>query len=412
MSKTYCSLPFTHLNIKQKGKISACWRFPGKIGDYTKDTLKETWNGVKLRDVRRALLNNERHPGCKSCWDMEDSGVVSTRQQQESDHLHITEEQVKNVIDEDYNMPLDNLSFIEVRFDNICNLMCRHCSSDYSSKWDAAVRKNSALKEKMLEHGTYREPDAPKNLNIETIDEIGHISDSIRTVLISGGEPIYHDKHYNFIKNMLHNAKNIMLSYNSNLTTLTYKGKSVIDLWKQYRRIILRVSLDGYPPIYEYVRTHKEIKDVEQNIKIVNSELKNAKLSATCTTSVLNITRLTEIFEYYNSIGAYIHTSIVQYPQALNPRILPPEMKKQLTLKWDKWLENIEDNLTKNLQPNIDIEMQIASAKRYGNQVMRYMNSKDEYKDWDKFVDYTKILDQHHNTNILDVYPEFKMYWK
>jgi len=66
---------------------------------------------------------------------------------------------------------------------------------------------------------------------------------------------------------------------------------------------------------------------------------------------------------------------------------------------------------TKNLQPNIDIEMQIASAKRYGNQVIRYMNSKDEYKDWDKFVDYIRILDKHHNTNILDVYPEFKMYW-
>ena len=120
-----------------------------------------------------------------------------------------------------------------------------------------------------------------------------------------------------------------------------------------------------------------------------------------------------ELYECVSELerASYIHTSIVQYPQALNPRILPPEMKKQLTLKWDKWLENIEDNLTKNLQPNIDIEMQIASAKRYGNQVMRYMNSKDEYKDWDKFVDYTKILDQHHNTNILDVYPEFKMYW-
>ena len=37
---------------------------------------------------------------------------------------------------------------------------------------------------------------------------------------------------------------------------------------------------------------------------------------------------------------------------------------------------------------------------------MRYMNSKDEYKDWDKFIDYTKILDPTSaNTNILDVYP-------
>ena len=40
------------------------------------------------------------------------------------------------------------------------------------------------------------------------------------------------------------------------------------------------------------------------------------------------------------------------------------------------------------------------------------MNSKDQYSDWDKFIDYTKILDKHHNTNILEVYPEFVPYWK
>lgn len=412
MSKTYCSLPFTHLNLKQKGKISACWRFPDKIGDYSSDTLKETWNGESLKDVRRALLNGERHPGCRSCWDMEDSGVESTRQQHQSDNLYIAEQQVRDVIEDDYSMPLDNLSLIEIRFDNICNLECRHCSSDYSSKWDATVRRNPALKEKMVEHGTYREAGAPKNLNDEIIDEIGELSSSIRTVLISGGEPIYHDKHYNFIKNMQHNAHNIMLSYNSNLTKLDYKGKSILELWKHYRRILLRVSIDGYPPIYEYVRTHKELQDVENNIRTVTSELKNVKLSATCTTSVLNITRLTDIFEYFNSIGSYIHTSLVQYPQALNPRILPPDMKKEITDNWNSWLDNIDENISKDLQSNIDLDTQIKSAKRYGNQVIRYMNSKDQYKDWNMFQDYASILDAHHKTNILDVYPEFKPYWQ
>ena len=210
---------------------------------------------------------------------------------------------------------------------------------------------------------------------------------------------------------MQHNAHKIMLSYNSNLTKLDYKGKSILELWKHYRRILLRVSIDGYPPIYEYVRTHKEIEDIENNIRIVTSELSNVKLSATCTTSVLNITRLTNIFEYFNSIGAYIHTSLVQYPQALNPRILPLDMKKEITDNWNSWLDNIEENISKDLQANIDFKTQIKSAKRYGNQVIKYMNSKDQYKDWDMFKDYATILDAHHKTNILDVYPEFIPYW-
>lgn len=411
MSDTFCSLPFTHLNIKQKGKLSACWRYPDKIGDYSTDTLTDTWNGEKLRELRRALLNGERPSGCRSCWDMEDAGIKSTRQQHVSDPLR-TEEDVRKLIDDDYNMPISELSLIEVRFDNICNLECRHCSSDYSSKWDASVRRNLELKEKMIEHGTYREPDAPKNLNDRIIDEIGELSKNLNMILISGGEPIYHDKHFRFLENMLVNASRIELSYNSNLTTLEYKGKSVLDLWKQYKKITLRVSLDGYPPIYEYIRTHKEIGDVETNIKQINESLKNSYMSATCTTSVLNITRIPQIFEYFNSIGTYIHTSIVQYPQALNPRVLPLDLKERITQEWNTWLDNIEVNLSKNKHDKINLEKQISVAKRYGNTVIKYMNSKDQYSDWDKFIDYTKILDKHHNTNILEVYPEFIPYWK
>ena len=143
-SKTFCVMPFLHLNIKQKGKLSACWRFPDKIGDYSTDTLTETWNGEKLKDVRRASLNNEQHTGCRSCWDLESSGIKSTRENCNDDYKNtVNEESVRSIIDNEYNMPIENLTCIEVRFDNVCNLMCRHCSSDYSSKWDIAVQKDN-----------------------------------------------------------------------------------------------------------------------------------------------------------------------------------------------------------------------------------------------------------------------------
>lgn len=410
---TFCVLPFLHLNIKQKGKLSACWRFPDKIGDYSTDTLTETWNGEKLRDVRRALLNGERHHGCRSCWDLEDSGIPSTRLNSLGDYPDITPESVAEVVDEDYNMPIENLTCIEIRFDNICNLMCRHCSSDYSSKWDAACKKDDALREKMIEHGTYRDADAPKNLNDKIIEEIGTLSDNLEYVMIAGGEPLYHDKHYGFLENMLHNAHKIKLSYNSNLTTLEYKNQNILDLWKKYKFITLRVSIDGYPQIYEYVRTHKDLNKVESNIREINTTLDNIYLSATCTTSVLNITRMPQIFEYFNSLGAYIHTSLVQYPECLNPRILPKELKEQITEEWNSWLDDIEKNLAKGRHNKIDLDKQIKCAKRYGNSVMTYMNSKDLYdQDWQKFIDYATILDKYHNTDILKVYPEFIPYWK
>jgi MoaA/NifB/PqqE/SkfB family radical SAM enzyme len=407
-------MPFLHLNIKQKGKLSACWRFPDKIGDYSTDTLTETWNGEKLKDVRRASLNNEQHTGCRSCWDLESSGIKSTRENCNDDYKNtVNEESVRSIIDNEYNMPIENLTCIEVRFDNVCNLMCRHCSSDYSSKWDIAVQKDDQLKELMVEYGTYRESTATKNLNDRIIVEIGELSNNLDYILISGGEPLYHDKHYNFLENISKNAKNIKLSYNSNLTTLDYKGQSILELWKNFKYITIRVSIDGYPDIYEYVRTHKNLNKVEQNIKEVMLNLDNIYLSATCTTSILNITRITEIFEYFNSLGVYIHTSLVQYPEALNPKALPNELKKEITKKWNLWLDNVEYNLSKNKNNFIDLQHQIKCAKKYGNNVIDYMNSSDDYNNnWNKFIEYATVLDNYHGTDILETYPEFNSYWK
>lgn len=412
-NKTFCPMPFCHVNVKQEGKVSACWRYPDRIGDYTSESIIEIWNGDKLKTLRKQLLNGERPEGCRSCWDMEDSGVKSTRQQTTEDYKKIIDfETVKEVIADDYSMPLGNLKSVEVRFDNICNLMCRHCSPDYSSVWEVAVKRDDALNQKMIQLGTFRKQEEHVKLNDRIINEIGSLSDNLVEVMLAGGEPLYHNKHYKFIESLLPNANKIMLSYNSNLTTLEYKGKNILDLWKNFRRVLLRVSIDGDRDCYQYVRVHNDLDKVERNIAQV-IELPNAKVNATCTTSLLNITRLTSIVEYFLSLGAYFHTSIVQYPRALNPKLLPQELKDKVTAEWTAWIKDIDNNIAKNVKytNNIDLELHKKSVLKFGNQVVDYMNSADWYKHWPEFVDYTNTLDAHLKTDILDVYPEFTNYF-
>ena len=412
-NKTFCPMPFCHVNVKQEGKVSACWRYPDRIGDYTNESIIEIWNGDKLKTLRKQLLNGERPEGCRSCWDMEDSGVKSTRQQTAEDYKKIIDfETVKETIANDYSMPLGNLKSVEVRFDNICNLMCRHCSPDYSSVWEVAVKRDEALNKKMIQLGTFRKQEEHVKLNDRIIDEIGSLSDNLVEVMLAGGEPLYHDKHYKFIESLLPNANKIMLSYNSNLTTLEYKGKNILDLWKNFRRVLLRVSIDGDRDCYQYVRVHNDLDKVERNIAQV-IELPNAKVNATCTTSLLNITRLTSIVEYFLSLGAYFHTSIVQYPRALNPKLLPQELKDKVTADWTAWIKDIDNNIAKNVKytNNIDLELHKKSVLKFGNQVVDYMNSADWHNHWPEFVDYTNTLDAHLKTDILDVYPEFNNYF-
>lgn len=412
MSKTFCVMPFCHLNIKQEGKVSACWRYPDKIGDYTTQTVHEIWNDTQIKELRRQLLNDERPIGCRSCWDMEDSGVRSTRMQTTIDYRNIMDiEKARQLISADFSMPLTSLKSIELRFDNICNLMCRHCSPDYSSKWEVAVKKNPRLQDKMIQFGTFRKSDTHINLNQSIIDEIGHdISPNLIEIMLAGGEPLFHERHYDFIKSMLPYAGHIRLSYNSNLTTLEYKGQSILDLWKHFKKVDLRVSIDGDPDCYHYVRAHSGLSTIERNIQLAQ-DFPNIRISATCTTSLLNITRIVSVIEYFLSLGAYFHASLVQYPRALNPKLLPRGLKTKVTSEWNRWIDNIDDNIKKSLRelPTTDFQSHRLNILKFGQMVIDYMNSEDWHDHWDEFIDYSSALDEHFKTNLIEVYPEYKM---
>lgn len=403
----FCVMPFTHINIKHEGKLSPCYRYPDRIGDYGTMTLEETWNSESLRTLRKQLLNGEKPIGCRSCWDLEDSKVTSTRQSCNNLYPYVNEDVVNQALTEDYAIPLGFLSTIEVRFDNICNLMCRHCSPDYSSVWEIAVSKNVGLYDQMKKYQTFRKLEDHVNLTDSVIDEITNkLAPNLKSILISGGEPLYHDKHYSFLESLLPNADHIELSYNSNFSTLSYKGKSILELWEKFKKVVVRVSIDSDRELYDYIRVNGKIQTVEQNI-IQAKKLKNIVILGTCTTSILNITRLPSIVKYFTDLDVYFHTSLVQYPKALNVKLLPKELKKRITDEWREFLLTYTNYL--NLSNfTLNRNKQMKNVLNYGNNVIDYMNSADWSSQIHEFIDYATAQDQYHNTKFYEIYPEFK----
>ena len=78
---------------------------------------------------------------------------------------------VEKIENNNYFVDTKNIKSIEIRFDNICNLMCRHCSPKYSSMWENAVKKDNNLMSLMKEYSTYRKKIILK-LTDDIIDEI------------------------------------------------------------------------------------------------------------------------------------------------------------------------------------------------------------------------------------------------
>lgn len=405
---TFCKMPFHHINIKNEGKLSACWRYPDWVGDFTKDTLTDTWNGERLRQVRLDLLGGTKHDSCRSCWDLERSGARSLRQTADWMYEYLDENEISNLVDKDGYYPLEKLRSIEIRFDNTCNLMCRHCSPTYSSVWEQTVKKDKDLMDQMIKFGTYRLYENHINLTQEIIDEVVELSPNLEEIMITGGEPLYHAKHYDFLERILPEAEHITLQYNSNFSTLEYKGKSILDLWRKFRKVSVRVSLDAEPNIYEYIRVRGNLAEAEKNIKLA-LELSNMDISATCTTNLLNITRIVDIAKYYYNLGVAFHTSLVQFPRALNPKLLPLELKEQVTQEWKEFVQGDKDWMG----PDSKLKTKtIDRWKSFGDNVVNYMNGEDWNEYWPEFIEYVAAQDNHHNTNILDYYPEYKKYWK
>jgi len=409
-SKTFCIMPFIHQNIKQEGKVSACWRYPDRIGDYRTDTLQEIWNNNDTRELRRALSNSEKPNGCRSCWDFENSGVQSTRMRCNEVYAKtygLDYDQILTNVTDDYSALYAPKS-IEIRFDNTCNLRCRHCSPTYSSQWENLAFHEDEMKDFFHKHGAARLEKKHISLPEERFQDFLEIIPNLCEVLIAGGEPLQQKRHYIMLEKMMPYASGIRLSYNSNLTKLTLKNWTVLNYWPAFKEIELRVSIDGYPEIYEYFRTGGNINEVESNIKQLQQADINLNLNTTITVCIYNITRLVEIAKYITSLHTWFHTSMVQYPAAINPKILPKKLKDTTTLNWNAFLMQIDSDPMWEGWNDKEKKLQKEKIIQHGNFAIDYMNSEDLSDNIEDMWGYINVLDKYNKTNFLDVYPEFK----
>lgn len=425
---TFCIMPFIHQNLKHEGRVCACWRGQTTLGDSNTSTLTEIFNNDETKKLRQELLSGIKAEGCRSCWDLEASGVPSTRQDTlmawyaENEQILFNdakddsvpdqlEEYVRSTINEDFSYPIEQLKSVEIRFDNTCNLMCRHCSPVYSSLWSKAVSRSKEMAEIINGPGDINST-TTKSLNANIIDEIEILAPHLQEILITGGEPLYHEKHYEFLQKLEPHAANIVLNYNSNFSTLEYKGNNILPLWKKFKNVGVLVSIDATPDIYPYIRVQGNIDKVESNIKLAQNTLNNIYLQATCTTSVLNMTRIVDVFKYFMQLNVRVHASLVQYPGALNPRILPKELKVKITEEYNYFIDNLESIARQYTNKDKLVEYYQRRIPVVGKKLIDYMNAKDLYEsDWDKFKNYMQVQDKYNKTHILDFYPEFVEYW-
>ncbi len=409
--------PFTGLATREDGAIKVCCRsLP--IGNIKNETLEEVWNGEKMREVRRQVLNGERPDVCKPCFDLEDQGVQSLRQRHIADN--IPESRVNlypNALDslsKDMTMPFE-LPTMEIKINNLCNLKCRMCNPLDSTQWKDW---NS-----IVEH--YKKED---NYLVKAVEDLGLTKapyvglfddkkewwDSLRKLLphfkrveFAGGEPLMDPQHYKILDLLSENGKNIEIKYATNGTVLGIKGRWIKDYWPKFKSVAVNVSIDGIDEVYEYVRSNGKFQDVVDNVRIMKNIPTVSRIVGAFTVQSNNIMQIDKVIDYFlNKLEIVFYSHRVQYPRALSAQVLPKELKDKVIAKLELMKDKVKEYRLVKEHPILE---KITLQQIQDN--INFLKARDLNKYWKDCVDFNHKLDKTRNQGPFEkIIPEFAPY--
>jgi hypothetical protein len=278
-------------------------------------------------------------------------------------------------------------------------MKCRSCGPHFSSKWaEDYVGK----------------PEITEINHPEMWEEIEEILPTIEEVYFTGGESLFMPQHYRLLDMLIERGLKPRLTYNSNATRLSLKGKHIKDYWQHFDRIFYCVSLDQIGPKAEYTRNGQTWDTVFTNLcwirdNFEHSYEKGVVIQPNPTISVLNIMDLREIlnflFEHKIPTDHDINLSnVLVGPEWLSITILPEHLKDMAKQKLTLLKQDVED-----LYEQKKIFPQRRQFLHEGiDNIIKFMYNKDDSGMIPKFREEMQKIDLKRGENFLKVFPELK----
>lgn len=296
-SDVFCMSPWIQLHAQTNGKVAPCCMAAvndgNEIGDLRQNpNLEDAWNSGHMKQLRLDMLHGKKNSLCTNCYKYEELGRVSERMQYNRDYKHYFS-RIKNT-GADGSLPVADVPLIDIRFSNKCNYKCRICSSEYSSLWYEEEQKLGAA-------ANY---DGTKEMKVAGDDaafwqSYKKMLPHVRRIHFAGGEPLFMDEHYQALEHLIAiDNKDVILSYNTNFSTLRYKKYDVTELWNKFKKVDVWASLDGMFEKGDYQRKGQKWAKIEENIRTVQQHCPNVLFGVNVTVSIFNILSIPEFYRY------------------------------------------------------------------------------------------------------------------
>jgi pyruvate-formate lyase-activating enzyme len=334
-----CGLLWGSLCNEPGGSVRSCCISRDKLIDNNgKEFNIATTNPLDIlksdqaKQLRQELLAGRKPSQCDTCWIDEDNGKESKRQIYNGFFDQWYKNQNTTWAE---NIQEDNIKLIDIQliFGNTCNLKCRSCNPNYSSKWVEESHDRN-FGEQFGISSDAMDMNDPQSKFWTDFDEW---TANLGRIEIMGGEPFYVKEFRNFINNLVESgrSKHIEISLSTNGTIL---DKDFLEtIIRNFREVAFSVSIDGIEDKFEYLRHPACWNEVKQNLdyfyKIHTDDAYPVVIQLTHTVTALNISSLVEFHKYFERHYPEFHiwNNVAHYPKWLTPSVLPINAKQSIT---------------------------------------------------------------------------------
>lgn len=305
-----------------------------------------------LEGIREEMKSGKVPSLCHGCFQLEKENCSSPRQ----DYIERFGNQNQDV----------KIRYLDVTFNNDCNLECIMCSPLYSYKLNKLYHKGLDLKHSPV---WYTE------LSSELLQ---NILPSLEVVTLTGGEPFVSKKILDFIALLAESEYGPKITLRV-FTNLTQISESLISLLKKFKKVELLLSIDSVNENYEFIRYPASWKKLTGNIELLNkNRFPHLDVHLHAMLMCTNWNYIGDLITFYrmnlaqpNFLPIFVE---IDTPSFLHPGVLPQDQFEEGLNKIEAVLSKIEVN-----EPLASEEIKAfrqllnkVSHKRNTNQLIQY----------------------------------------
>lgn len=427
VSPSFCLAKWFNVSIHiPTGKTHSCYHPPTH-----KIPLKELeedpgalHNTEYKKQQRAKMLAGERPSECDFCWQLEDSGKELSDRAYRSKDVYD-----EGLIEEALELGIDGNArprYVEVNFNQACNLKCAYCSPHLSTEWMKEIKQHGSYKLLDRDHNSIELfnniDNSPENPYVQAFWKwLPEIYPTLQTFRMTGGEPLMDKNTFRMFDYVKENPKDdLHLSITSNCCPPKGQWSKFMQSFRTITRHIdhfmLFCSLDSWGDQAEYIRNGLHFDTLLKNVTQYLREGERHSLTFIITFNVLSYSG---IFDYIQNIlklrQEFSHDRQLIWfdiPQLMSPDYLNPRMYTNRIGELHKcveFMENNKDGETEEFKGFSDFE--IEKVKRLINWIEAGTNF-DKETSMRNFYRFFTEHDKRRGTNFLETFPELGPLWR